>query len=137
MYNCVKSISKTATKNNLIKADNKRLFDFSILNGCDIDTKIKDIIINQSIPQCKFCGNNFSFIFYKFSDCESISAKLFFKEYQVENDYNRLYRIYRAVKIEYYHREENLWEGTSKFINQFEKMTENNYRPEYIKIWEN
>lgn len=137
MYNCVKSISKTATKNNLTKADNKRLFDFSILNGCNIDAKIKDIIINQSILQCKFAFNDFSFIFYKLSNCESISAKLFFKVYCIENENKRLYRIYKAVKIEYYHREENLWDGTSKFINQFEKMTENNYRPEYIKIWEN
>lgn len=134
MYNVFKSITKTAKENNLIKADKKRLFDFSIFTGCNVEEDIKSFIIKQCIKECNTSIDDFDFILYDIADNETAAAKLYFKIYSIEDEYKKLYKIYKAVKIEYTHKIIDAWTGSEKIINQFEKKIDTNYLKENLII---
>ena len=132
MYKLFKTATKTAKHNNLIKSNNKTLFDFSIFDDCKMIPEEKIFIINECIKNCNSSIYDFDYIIYNFAEYENSQIKIYFKIYSIEDDYKKLYNIYKAVKIEYIHKIIDPWYNIEKTINQYEKMIDDNYKKEYL-----
>lgn len=107
-YKISKTAAKTAKENNLVIADSyekeKRLLDFSLLEGMEIPYEEKEVIKKyaQSVSAAykeSFYGETFD----NFYTCNGIAL---YKPYKVYNSSTgkRLYVIYQLVAIKHYSR---------------------------------
>ena len=69
------------------------------------------------------------------TEAETITAKIYFKVYTISTEEKRsIYKIFQAVKVEYYHNKIDAWSGQKTVLNEFIKTMGTNYAPEDITI---
>ena len=74
-------------------------------------------------------------LFYNISEAESITAKVYFKIYAIDTEEKRsIYKIFEAVKVEFYHNKIDAGNGQKTVLNEFIKTIGTNYAPETITI---
>ena len=136
-YKLLKTASATAKKNGL------QLFKNSINNKYDLLDI--DILDAEGVPEAfkKYAIEEFTkgmladctILFYNISETENITAKVYFKIYTIDTEEKRsIYKIFQAVKVEYYHNKIDAWSGQKTVIDELIKTIGTNYAPETITI---
>lgn len=136
-YTLLKTASATAKKNGLQLFKNSinnkyALLDIDILDGEGVPEAFKKYAIEE-FTKCMF--TDCIILFYDISEAESITAKVYFKIYTIDTEEKRsIYKIFQAVKVEYYHNKIDAWNGQKTVSNEFIKTIGTNYAPETITI---
>ena len=136
-YTLLKTASATAKKNDLQLFKNSynnkyALLDVDILNAEGVPEAFKNYAIKESL---KGMFTDCIILFYNISEAESITAKIYFKIFTIDTEEKRnIYKIFQAVKVEYYHNKIDIWDGQEAVLNEFIKTIDTNYAPETIVI---
>ena len=113
-YTLLKTASVTAKKNGLqlfknLYNNKYTLLDVDILNAEGVPEAFKKHAIKESL---KGMFTDCIILFYNISEAESITAKIYFKIYTIDTEEKRnIYKIFQAVKVEYYHNKIDAWDG--------------------------
>ena len=103
-----------------------------ILNAEGVPEAFKKYAIKESL---KGMFTDCIILFYNISEAESITAKIYFKIYTIDTEEKRnIYKIFQAVKVEYYHNKIDTWDGQKTVLNEFVKTIDTNYKPKTIVI---
>ena len=136
-YIFLKTASATAKKNGLQLFKNPinnkyALLDIDILDAEGVPEAFKKYAMEEFTKgMCADC----TILFYNISETESIAAKFYFKIYTIGTEYkNCIYKIFQAVKVEYYHNKIDAWNGQKTVLNEFIKTIGTNYAPETITV---
>lgn len=136
-YIFLKTASATAKKNGLQLFKNSynnkyALLDVDILNAEGVSEAFKKYAIEEFT---KGMFTDCTTLFYNISEVETITAKVYFKIYTIGTEYkNCIYKIFQAVKVEYYHNKIDAWSGQKTVLDELIKTIGTNYTPEYITI---
>ena len=136
-YTLLKTASATAKKNGLQLFKNSfnnkyALLDIDILDAEGVPEAFKKYTIEEFT---KGMFADCTILFYNISETESITAKVYFKIYTIDTEEKRnIYKIFQAVKVEYYHNKIDAWNGQKTVLNEFIKTIGTNYAPETITI---
>lgn len=136
-YLLFKTASATAKKNGLQLFKNPynnkyALLDIDILDAEGVPESFKKYVIEELI---KGMFTDCTTLFYNISEAETITAKIYFKIYTIDTEEKRsIYKIYQAVKVEYYHNIIDVWSGKKTVLTEFIKTIGTNYVPEDITI---
>ena len=136
-YKLLKTASATAKKNGLQLFKNSinnkyALLDIDILDAEGVPEAFKKYAIEEFT---KGMFTDCTILFYNISEAESITAKVYFKIYTIDTEEKRnIYKIFQAVKVEYYHNKIDAWNGQKTVLNEFIKTIGTNYAPETITI---
>lgn len=138
-YTLLKTASATAKKNGLqlFKNSSKKpcLLDMDILKEVDGVPEAFREYATEEVKKDLFVMGDFSFLLYNITEAETITAKIYFKVYTISTEEKRsIYKIFQAVKVEYYHNKIDAWSGQKTVINEFIKTIGTNYAPEDIAI---
>lgn len=106
--------------------------DIDILNAEGVPEAFKKYAIEEFT---KDMFADCTILFYNISEAETITAKIYFKIYTIDTEEKRsIYKIFQAVKVEYYHNIIDTWSGQKTILNEFIKTIGTNYAPETITI---
>ena len=136
-YKLLKTASATAKKNGLQLFKNSinnkyALLDIDILDAEGVPEAFKKYAIEEFT---KGMSTDCTILFYNISETENITAKVYFKIYTIDTEEKRsIYKIFQAVKVEYYHIKIDAWSGQKTVIDELIKTIGTNYAPETITI---
>lgn len=136
-YTLLKTASATTKKNGLQLFKNSfnnkyALLDIDILNAEGVPEAFKKYVVEEFT---KGIFTDCTTLFYNISEAETITAKVYFKIYTIDTEEKRsIYKIFQAVKVEYYHNIIDTWSGQKTILNEFIKTIGTNYAPETITI---
>lgn len=97
-YKLFKTAKKTAKENGLVYADNKRIFDFSLLEELDIPEEEKQVMKDAALKTVT-AGSKTAYAIKKLDNFHFIDGYVDYSVYKVYSHGKRLYCIFEATNV--------------------------------------
>lgn len=122
-YNFFKTAGKTARENRLIEADNKLLFDMSLMDKLPLDDEQKSQLTKDIIKHHWWLDNSDVYIADINKNWFTGETKWVYQKVYDKKTYKRLYVIVQLTGISMTQKIHDSWNGTDKIINEVSEST--------------